>query len=369
MPRKKAPEVRPEGTVPEDLVDLPPPAPAGRWSPDVLGDGFEARTIPLLEDDEGEVVATLVRHVPADDPGAFHETPSSPSFAVLYLHGWNDYFYNRDVARRWSQLGGAFYALDLRKYGRSLRPHQTRGYVESLSTYDEDLHEALKVIRREQGVRTDLVLMGHSTGGLTAALWAHRHPGALRALVLNAPWLELQHSALLRGVAQPIIARLARTQPKAVIPTSDPGFYQRTLTGWTDEDGPLPEGQEDDPFVTGWEPHPAWRIVGAPIRAGWLSAVLAGHAQVAAGLDIDCPVLVMTAAKTIITATKWSPQLREVDVVLDVTWIRRRVHLLGGHVTLVRLDGAIHDVMLSSRRVRDRAHAELARWARTYVLR
>lgn len=67
--------------------------------------------------------------------------------------------------------------MDLRKYGRSLREHQTRGYVESLSTYDEDIHAALRVVRAAHGVGTDLVLMGHSTGGLTAALWAHRHPG------------------------------------------------------------------------------------------------------------------------------------------------------------------------------------------------
>ncbi|WP_345215225.1 alpha/beta hydrolase [Georgenia halophila] len=371
MPRRRpsddAPPVE-ETAAAEGVAELPPPPSAGRWSRDVLGRGFEARTLPLLDDDEGEVVATLVRHLPADDADAPSGTPSSPTFAVLYLHGWNDYFHQRDVARRWARLGGAFYALDLRKYGRSLREHQTRGFIESLSTYDEDIHEALKVMRREQGVGTDLVLMGHSTGGLTAALWAHRHPGALRALVLNAPWLELQGSALLRGMAQPIIGRLARSQPKAVIPTSDPGFYQRTLMGWTEEDGPVPEGEEDDPFVAGWAPNPAWRVVGTPVRAGWLSAVLMGHAQVADGLEISCPILVMTSGRTII-GTRWSPELRDVDVVLDVEQIRRRALQLGPLVTLARFEGAVHDVMLSSRGVRQRAHAELSRWARAYVLR
>ncbi|WP_418607280.1 alpha/beta hydrolase [Georgenia sp. SUBG003] len=168
----------PNAVLPEEAVELPPPPPADRWATDVLGAGFQARTLPLHDDDEGEVAATLVRHVPADDPGALPGTPSSPAFAVLYLHGWNDYFYQRELARRWSADGGAFYALDLRKYGRSLRAHQTRGFMESLTVYDEDIHAALKVVRAELGVGTDLVLMGHSTGGLTAALWAHRHPGA-----------------------------------------------------------------------------------------------------------------------------------------------------------------------------------------------
>ncbi|MHB1065039.1 MAG: alpha/beta hydrolase [Georgenia sp.] len=348
---------------------FPPAPPAGRWSPDVLGAGFEARTLPLNDDDEGEVVATLVRHVPADDPGALPGTPSSPTFTVLYLHGWNDYFYQPELARRLSALGAAFYALDLRKYGRSLRTHQTRGYVEALSTYDEDIHAALQTLRQERGVGTDLVLVGHSTGGLTAALWAHRHPGALRALILNSPWLELQGSALLRALTQPIVSRIARLQPRAVIPTTDFGFYQRTLLGWTDADGPVPAGWEDDPFVTGWNPDPAWRLSpSVPVRPGWLSAVLAGHAQVAAGLEISCPVLVMSSGRTVI-GPKWSPLMRESDTVLDVEQIRRRALQLGPLVTVARFDGAIHDVVLSSRSVRERVYAEIARWARAYVQR
>jgi len=354
--------------LPEEAVELPPPPPADRWVPDVLGAGFQARTLPLHDDDEGEVAATLVRHVPADDPGALPGTPSSPTFAVLYLHGWNDYFYQRELARRWSADGGAFYALDLRKYGRSLRAHQTRGFMESLTVYDEDIHAALKVVRAELGVGTDLVLMGHSTGGLTAALWAHRHPGALRALVLNSPWLELQGSAILRGVAQPIIGRLAKLQPKAVLPTSDLGFYQRTLSGWTHEDGPLPDGAAEDPFYTGWVPDPRWRIVGAPIRAGWLAAVLAGHQQVAGGLEISCPVLVLTSGRTLITP-RWSPHMREADTVLDVEQIRRRALQLGPLVTVAQFEGAIHDVTLSAHDVRERVYVELHRWSRAYVRR
>ncbi|WP_341360183.1 alpha/beta hydrolase [Georgenia sp. M64] len=355
--------------VPEQAVVFPPPPPADRWVEDVLGAGFEARTLPLHDDDEGEVVATLVRHVPVSDPEALTGTPSTPTFTVLYVHGWNDYFYHREQAREWSALGGAFYALDLRKYGRSLRSHQTRGYVENLSTYDEDIHAALEVLRAEHGVGTDLVLVGHSTGGLTTALWAHRHPGALRALVLNSPWLELQGTSLLRTLSTPLVGSLARLQPRSVLPTADPGFYQRALMGWTEADGPVPAGSEDDPFVTGWNPEPAWRTSpAAPIRAGWLAAILAGHAQVAAELEISCPVLVMTSGRSFVSP-RWSQQMRETDTVLDVEQIRRRALQLGPLVTVARFDGAIHDVTLSAAAVRRRVYAELRRWARAYVLR
>ena len=47
----------------------------GHLGPDVLGPGFEARTLELLPDEEDDgAVATLVRHVPVSDPAALPET-------------------------------------------------------------------------------------------------------------------------------------------------------------------------------------------------------------------------------------------------------------------------------------------------------
>jgi alpha-beta hydrolase superfamily lysophospholipase len=40
--------------------------------------------------------------------------------SVLYLHGYNDYFFHTHVAEKFNENNFDFYALDLRKYGRSL---------------------------------------------------------------------------------------------------------------------------------------------------------------------------------------------------------------------------------------------------------
>src|SRR5665811_1559457 len=91
-----------------------------------------------------------------------------------YLHGWNDYFFQTALADYWHAQGAAFYALDLRKYGRSLRPHQTPNYVDDLATYDEELDAAVAQIHTELGNHARVMVMGHSMGGLVAVLWAHR---------------------------------------------------------------------------------------------------------------------------------------------------------------------------------------------------
>src|SRR5699024_12406640 len=91
------------------LEDSPP----GQWVPDVFA-GFSRRTLPLGEDNEGPVAATLVRH------DAAAGTP------VLYIHGWSDYFYNIELAAAAKLHGYQFYALELRKYGRSPRSEERR---------------------------------------------------------------------------------------------------------------------------------------------------------------------------------------------------------------------------------------------------
>ena len=348
---------------PDAALETFTPPPSDQWVPDILGPGFEARTIDLLPDDDGPVVATLVRHLPREDPDALFAP--RPRFVVLYLHGWNDYFHQRELARQLSSLGGAFYALDLRRYGRSLRPGNLRGYVESLSTYDEDIHGARDLMREDHPDLDDVVLMGHSTGGLIASLWAHRHPGALRALVLNAPWLDIQGSWL-RAVGQPVIDGLARFQPKAVLPLRDFGFYNRTLRGAVEEIADLSPEQQADPAVTGWPIEWAWRVTSSAIRPGWLAAVLEGHRQVADGLEITCPVLVL-AAETSVLATRWSPQMRRSDTVIDVDLTARRALGLGSLVTIARVRDAVHDVMLSTAPVRSQAYRELTRWLRAYA--
>ena len=321
------------------------PAPGTGWVPDVLGPGYEALTMPLADDDEGEVVATLVRHRPPSDE------PLRPARALLYVHGWNDYFFQTGLAEYWAHQGVAFYAIDLRKYGRSLRPHQTPNYVDDLATYDEDLDAATAQIRRDLGTHARLMVMGHSTGGLVAVLWARRRRGTVTGLVLNSPWLELTGSSFMRSLSAPVVAQLARTRPKAPIPTIDPGFYARTL---------LSAHGGEWVYDEAWRPTPYF-----PIRAGWLDAVLRGHARVARGLRLRVPVLMAASARSLVLP-RWREEMRRADSVLDVDLLARRAVLLGPIVTVVRIEDGLHDLTLSRPEARARFYAEVTRWTTAY---
>lgn len=309
---------------------------------DVLGEPWTAETIHFPPDDEGPVVATLVSRraeVPTDR-------------AVLYVHGFADYFFQTGFAQWWLDRGYDFYALDLRKYGRSRLPHQTPTYVDDLRQYDADLDAAWHRVTARDG-HDHVVVAAHSTGGLVTPLWADlRRPAALAGLVLNSPWLDLQGSTLMRTVGTLALRHLGHRQPRRVIPRTVNGLYARSLH--RDHEGE-------------WE----FDLIHKPVEsfvvhAGWLRAIREGHRRVHRGLDVPAPVLVLSSDRTA-WPREMEADVHSADIVLDVQQIRRWASAMGTHVTYVAVRGAVHDVVLSRQPVRDRAYDEIGRWWSAYV--
>ena len=317
------------------------------WSPDFLG-GFETTELALPgaepapgEPDDVELVATLI----------CKSGPRIGSRAALYLHGWNDYFFQTHLADYLTDLGYDFYAVELRRYGRSIRPGQIRGFIANLDDYSLELDTAADLIAADHD---RLLLMGHSTGGLIAALWAARNADRLEGMILNSPWLDMQGSAIVRTVGAPVIDALGSRAPTSIIRLPDLGFTARSLH--------ISLGGEWDYDLT-LKSRP-----GPPIRTGWLRAVLLGHQRVAAGLGIGVPILVLASARTEF-ARRWHEGLRVVDSVLDVEQTAARAVRLGPHVTVVRIPDGLHDLTLSAPHVRKHALDEIGRFVEAYVKR
>jgi len=305
---------------------------------DLLGAPYTRETLPLRPDAEGEVVATLV-HRPAGVP---------TGKAVLHLHGFCDYFFQTVAADFWVGNGYDFYALDLRKYGRSLRPHQTPNYVADLSTYYEELDLAFQRMTQDHD---HLVFSAHSTGGLTLPLWLHDRRHNAAGVFLNAPWIDMHGDAFTRLLAMPAIHRLGRVKPMRVVPRNVSRGYTRSLH--RDFGG---EWEYD----LAWKPEASW-----PVYAGWIRAVRRGQARIERGLEVDAPVLLISSARSGHPASE--DDLLHTDVVLDVERMRRRAARLSRHVTIAQVPGALHDVTLSPEPARSHVFDELQRFLSAYV--
>lgn len=307
---------------------------------DILGSPYHSHTFHLAPDEEGEVVATLVRRR--------GRRPARK--AVLHVHGFADYFFQTAAADFWVSRGYDFFALDLRKYGRSLLEHQSPAFVTDLGTYYEELDLAFEAVSAEHD---HVVLSAHSTGGLTVPLWLHDREPAVRGLFLNAPWLDMHGDVFTRLAALPTIHQLGARQPKRIIPRKVTGLYAQSLH--RDHLG------EWD-FDLRMKPMESF-----PVYAGWLRAVRLGQARVARGLDLDLPVLMVSAARSSHPRAADDPDLTRTDVVLDVERMRRRAALLGRHITIVQVEGALHDVTLSPEPARKRVLDELERFLTAFV--
>ncbi|MGN0109147.1 MAG: alpha/beta hydrolase [Bifidobacterium sp.] len=326
------------------------------WKPDSVLEGYQQATVHLGEDAEGEIVATFVRKDPSkltlqERWRRWHFSVRGHRLAIMYVHGWNDYFYRRHASEYWESLGIPFYAVDLRKFGRSYRPYQTPGYIEDLHEYRLEFNALRDQIVKEQGKDVRILMIAHSQGGLSASLWVNtERPHHVEALALNSPWLELQGNRMFRLLSTPVVQVYRLRGGKTVMPMRDPGFYARCIkrsTGgeWDYLDHPLNPGVE---FLT---------------RAGWMQAIYNGQDEIAKNLDIQIPVLVCTSDKSMMLQSTWDEGMREADSVLDITAIRQAALHLGDVVALATIRGGLHDLSMSKPDARRKYFRIVTMWA------
>jgi alpha-beta hydrolase superfamily lysophospholipase len=323
------------------------------WRPDMLGAGYDQHVFQLGADPDGEgaIEAVLVRRVPR--PGEVTRG------AVLYVHGFTDYFFQTELADFFAARGLRFYALDLRKCGRARRPGQTAHYVSDLARYDEELDQALSVIT-EENPGLPVIVAAHSTGGLIVPLWLHRRRTVdvsitrpVIGAVLNSPWLDLQVSWMVRGPLTQLVRLRAKTRPLAPIKVR-PGVYGQTLHV---------SGTGEWEYDTDLKP-----LHGFPVTVGWMAAVRQGHAHVHHGIETGVPVLVLRSDKSL-KAAEYSPACDRCDLILNTKQIGRWARSLGSQVTDVVVADARHDVFLSVLEARQCAYAALGTWLDRVLLR
>jgi len=307
------------------------------WIPDLL-DGFEQTTLRGLPAADGPVDLVLVRR---------RCRLASSGKAVLYVHGFVDYFFQTHLADFYTDAGLHFYAVDLRRHGRSLREHQLPCYTSDINEYLHDVDAAIDVLKEREGVDW-LLVNGHSTGGLVAALHAHRgrQRETVKAVFLNSPFFDMNIPHWQKTTFQSWGVSLGAVAPHMRLPGIS-NVYGQSLHA--DHHGVWH-------YATKWKP-----IDGFPVYAGWLRAIAVAHAEVARGLDITCPVLLMHAQRSA-WPKYWSDEALSTDVVLDVADMVRLAPMLGANVQCVAIEDGMHDLVLSKAPARAQVFAQLRQW-------
>lgn len=123
-----------------------------------------------------------------DDNELFYQTwtPDKIRGTLLITHGLAEHSecYHH-VAKELSEDGWKVLAWDLRGHGRS---EGKRGYVADFAKYIEDLNHLINHVVKRDG---QLVMFGHSMGGLVTIRYVQTHEPDVSALCLSSPALGL----------------------------------------------------------------------------------------------------------------------------------------------------------------------------------
>ncbi len=298
----------------------------------------QIRTLRMDPDYEGEVVATLLSH-PAD---------SGSRRAVLYIHGFGDYFFQSHLADWYRRQGFNFYALELRKYGHSWLAHQKPNYMRDVSEYFPEINRAIEIITEADSNQV-LLLNGHSTGGLTASIYtaAGRYRDRIDGLFLNSPFLDWKGGPGFQKLVS-LFSRFSAITAGGAVPMPErESVYTKSL-------------HQD--YFGRWDFNTVWKPIRSfPIYFHWLKAINRAHRKVDDGLGIICPVLVFHSDRSYF-GDGFSEEMLHSDAVLDVDDIHRQATRLGANVTCRAIPGGMHDIFLSSDTTLQKAFQELERW-------
>lgn len=311
------------------------------WQPDSLGRGFEKMTFRQPDDRVGHAWSTVVRRK-SDCPGS--------NRALIYIHGFNDYFFQSQMADSFAAHGFNFYAVDLRRYGRSLRLGQYPCDISSMSEYFPDIDSTLSVIGKDGNTR--ITMLGHSTGGLLAAYYMSlNHDSPVDSLMLNSPFLDWNLGSLEHWIWA--VDLLADICPSAKIPQGHSDAYSHSLLK-------KHNGR--------WEFNTSWKREDSPdVTARWVRAVdKAQNYLHAHPLSVDVPVLLMYSSQSY-NGSDYTPEASRSDAVLDVNDIKRYGMELSRNVTPLQVDGGLHDLVLSSSEVLAQLYPAMFRWLKAPV--
>lgn len=308
-----------------------------QWQTDILGAGFEQLTINLKDDYEGKAIATLIRRL---NPATTSNT------AILYIHGFNDYFFLQEMGIRFNSAGYNFYALDLRKYGRSHLPHQKFNDTRNLKDYYEEINKAIEILKAQN---QKIILMGHSTGGLIVTLFAkdNTKKSKFDGVILNSPFFDFNMSSKILEKLIPFASAVGKLFPS--IKVSDVLHKEYGESLHKDYEGEWDYNLE-------WKPSTP-----PPISLGWLRAICKGHKELRKKFTINEPVLVLHSARTI-TDKLDKIQMHSMDAVLSVADIKRVASHIEGDVQITAIAGGMHDLILSKKEVRDGVYQAMFDW-------
>lgn len=307
------------------------------WHADILP-GYEVRYVNQGNSYDGPCRSSIIRK----------KSNHRSHRAYLYVHGFNDYFFQSEMGKEFTDSAFNFYAVDLRRYGRSREPWQYPFNVRNLEEYFADIDSAISQIRRDGNV--DITLSGHSTGGLTVLLYAAKRGARcnVNRVVTNSPFVEWNFNGAYRNFIIPIVSGVGHILKNVKISQSQCDGYARSLH--KDYNGE-------------WQFNTEWKMPSQlPVTMSWISAIESAQTYLHRNSrNIVVPFLVMHSDRKV-SGCEWTEEFMHGDAVLDPQSIKKWGEESGAETRTIV--GGMHDLILSKESARRQAYVTIFNFIR-----
>ncbi|MXV38875.1 alpha/beta fold hydrolase [Flavobacteriaceae bacterium Ap0902] len=312
------------------------------YEKDILGDRFKALTLEFPDDYEGKVIATLIKR----------ESEIQTTKAILYIHGFNDYYFQKELALWFNANHFDFYAIDLRKYGRSWLPHQKLNNVRNLKEYDAEIRKSIQIMLQED--HDEIIMMGHSTGGLILTNFVSRYNNpAIKGIILNSPFYDFNLNGWVKHIAIPLGDKLGTLFPNI-----------KTGGGFNELYG---KGLHKD-YEGEWKYNLIWKPNVPPkVNLGFIHAIKSAQDEVRKGIESPYPFLIMHADKSTYPK-EMNQDVFTSDIILNVAHIKEGGENIQGSLKDVPIKDGIHDLILSRKKVREKVYETMGDFLKTQGL-
>lgn len=265
--------------------------------------------------------------------------------ALIWIHGFNDYYYNLFIGEKFLKEGYDIYAIQLRRY--SSTNINEKFYCDNLNEYIQDINNIFpKIIDKNY---KKIVLYGHSMGGLISSIYCKKglYKDKITHLILNSPFFDFKLSLIEKFFINYIVYYLSFIFPKFLLRP-----YDTTKTNYLTQNIQK-RFYINNKYKLNFLP---------PVYASWIKTIIDYHNIIKYNnLNLKIPILVLFCDKT----TKFINSNQTGDDTLDVNDIDKYSENLGNNIKKYQFTNSIHDIFSSSINVINKAFNITIYWLKT----
>ena len=256
------------------------------------------------------------------------KTKSINNKALIWIPGYNDYYYNFYVGEKFLNNGFDIYALKLRRYKQENL--KDIFYCDDLNEYIEDINNIFPKILEKNYKK--IVLYGHSMGGLVSSIYCKEgeYKDKISHLILNSPFFDFKLGFFEKIFLYYIVYYISYLFPKKLIRPLD--FNKKNYLTLN--------------IKKRFYLNDKYKLhILSPVYASWIKTIIDYQYKIQyQNLNLNIPILVLYCEKS----SNFTNSNQTGDDTLNINDIKKYSNNLGKNLKTYQFNNAIHDIFSST---------------------